>query len=69
MDSSHVSLVSLSLLGDGLSHYRCDSNTTLGINMAAMTKIMKCADQDDIVMLKSEEDSDVLTFTFESSSA
>lgn len=68
MDSSHVSLVSLLLKADGLSHYRCDSNLSLGINMAAMTRIMKCADQDDLVLLKSEDESDTLTFTFESSS-
>lgn len=30
MDSSHVSLVSLSLRSDGFEHYRCDRNLSMG---------------------------------------
>jgi proliferating cell nuclear antigen PCNA len=30
MDSSHVSLVSLSLRSDGFEHYRCDRNVSMG---------------------------------------
>ena len=30
MDSSHVSLVALSLKSDGFEHYRCDRNVSMG---------------------------------------
>ena len=30
MDSSHVSLVSLSLRSDSFEHYRCDRNVSMG---------------------------------------
>jgi proliferating cell nuclear antigen PCNA len=30
MDSSHVSLVALSLRSDGFEHYRCDRNVSMG---------------------------------------
>lgn len=51
MDSSHVSLVSLLLRYDGFSPYRCDRNINLGINIQSMTKIMKCASNDDYITL------------------
>jgi proliferating cell nuclear antigen len=66
MDASHVSLVSLLLRSDGFEQYRCDRNLSLGINMGSMTKILKCASNDDIITLKSEDDSDSVTFMFES---
>ena len=34
MDSSHVSLVSLNMKGDGFDDYRCDRNLQLGINLS-----------------------------------
>ena len=36
MDSSHVSLVSLSLKSEGFDTYRCDRNVSLGINLSAL---------------------------------
>ena len=30
MDSSHVSLVALTLRSDGFEHYRCDRNVSMG---------------------------------------
>ena len=36
MDSSHVSLVSLTLNADGFEPYRCDRNCSLGINLARL---------------------------------
>lgn len=35
MDSSHVSLVALSLRADGFEHYRCDRNVSMGENPGA----------------------------------
>jgi len=66
MDSSHVSLVSLLLRSDGFDHYRCDRNLALGINLGSMSKIIKCASNDDSVTLKAEDQGSSLTFMFES---
>lgn len=33
MDSSHVSLVSLSMRSEGFDTYRCDRNLSMGINL------------------------------------
>jgi hypothetical protein len=39
------------------------------LGTARMTKILKCASNDDIVTLKAEDDADVVSFVFESPSA
>ena len=43
MDSSHVCLVCFSLRADGFEHFRCDRSLVLGINLANLAKILKCA--------------------------
>jgi proliferating cell nuclear antigen len=68
MDSSHVSLVSLLLSGDGLENYRCDNNMSLGINIASMTKILKTADNSDVASMEAEQSDDVVLFKFENTS-
>jgi len=69
MDSSHVSLVSLLLRGDGFEHYRCDRNLSLGINLGSMAKIFKCASNDDTVTIKADDNAETVTFMFESAGA
>jgi len=66
MDAAHVSLVALLLRKDGFEDYRCDRNITLGINLDAMTKVLKCAGNDDSVTMKAQDDGDSVTFIFES---
>jgi len=66
MDSSHVALVSVKLEAEGFNEYRCDRNLTLGINLANMSKIMKCAANDDSVTLRTQDEGDTITFLFES---
>lgn len=44
-DSSHVSLVALLLRADGFDHFRCDRNTSLGINLGSMGKVRARARQ------------------------
>jgi len=66
MDSSHVSLVAMLLRADGFDHYRCDRNLSLGINLGAMSKILKCAANDDIVTIKADDNGQNVTFMFES---
>ncbi|XP_064607637.1 proliferating cell nuclear antigen-like [Liolophura sinensis] len=66
MDKSHVSLVSVQLNSDGFETFRCDRNLTMGININSMSKIMRCAGNDDFVTLKKADESDTITFVFES---
>merc|ERR1711935_1009750 len=66
MDSSHVSLVGILLKADGFEHYRCNKSVSLGMNLASLSKILKCANNDDIITLKAEDDAEVVTFMFES---
>ncbi|XP_013397320.1 proliferating cell nuclear antigen-like [Lingula anatina] len=66
MDSSHVSLVSLLLRSEGFDTFRCDRNMSLGINLASMAKILKCAGNDDVVTIKAVDNPDTVTYMFES---
>lgn len=66
MDASHVSLCALVLRPDGFDHYRCDRNISLGVNLGNLSKILKCAGNDDIITLKAEDSADTLTLMFES---
>ena len=68
MDTSHVSLVSLLLREDGFEHFRCDRSLSLGLNLASITKMLKCANNDDAITLKAEDQGDTLTLMFESPS-
>lgn len=68
MDSSHVSLCALLIRSEGFDHYRCDKNLSLGVNTPNLAKILKCAGNDDVITLKSEEDTDNLSMNFESPS-
>lgn len=66
MDSSHVSLVSLLLRSDGFDTYRCDRNLSMGIKLGSMSKILKCASNEDAITIKAGDNADVVTFMFES---
>lgn len=66
MCQSHVSLVCLLLRADGFSPFRCDRNLTLGIDVNVMSKIIKCAANDDYITLKADDDAENLSFLFES---
>ena len=69
MDSSHVSLVALTLRSDGFEHYRCDRSFSMGMNLNNMAKMLKCAGNDDIVTMKAEDGGDSVTFFFETPGA
>ncbi|TRY93024.1 hypothetical protein DNTS_002090 [Danionella cerebrum] len=65
MDSSHVSLVQLTLRSDGFDSYRCDRNLAMGVNLSSMSKILKCAGNEDIITLRAEDNADSLALVFE----
>ena len=69
MDSSHVSLITLVLRKEGLDHFRCDTNMTMGVKMGSLSRILKCADGGDSITLKAEEDGDSLNLVFENDKA
>jgi len=66
MDSSHVALVALNLKESGFQSYRALNSMTLGLNIQNLSKIMKCAGNDDIITMKADEDPSSMTFIFES---
>jgi len=65
MDNSHVALVAVELEADGFTEYRCDRPMPLGVNLASLTKVMKCARDDDEVQLKATDNADTLHLLFE----
>ncbi|KAF2146473.1 uncharacterized protein K452DRAFT_262279 [Aplosporella prunicola CBS 121167] len=66
MDNSHVALVSMMLKSESFSPFRCDRNIALGINLTSLTKVLRCAQPEDILTLKAEDAPDVVNFVFES---
>ncbi|KAK4132500.1 proliferating cell nuclear antigen [Trichocladium antarcticum] len=67
MDNSHVALVSMMLKAEGFSPFRCDRNIALGVNLTSLTKVLRAAQNEDILTLKAEDAPDVLNLLFESS--
>jgi len=65
MDSSHVCLCSVLLRAELFDPYRCDRNITLGMSTATMSKILKCAGNDESIVLKAEDNADNIHFIFE----
>ncbi|KAJ5245967.1 hypothetical protein N7468_000950 [Penicillium chermesinum] len=66
MDNSHVALVSMMLRAEGFSPYRCDRNIALGINLVSLTKVLRAAQNEDILTLKADDSPDSVNLMFES---
>jgi proliferating cell nuclear antigen len=66
MDSAHVALINFTILAEACSLYTCDQQTVLGVNLTNFSKIMKCAEPTDSVILTHEPDAAQLLITFES---
>ncbi|KIK17231.1 hypothetical protein PISMIDRAFT_233081, partial [Pisolithus microcarpus 441] len=65
MDNSHVALVAVKLDADGFKKYRCDRPIPLGVNLTSLTKVLKCAKDDDIITIKANDDADILNLIYE----
>ncbi len=65
MDNSHVALVSMMLKAEMFSLFRCDRNIALGINLTSLTKVLRAAQNEDILTLKAEDAPDVVNLVFE----
>ena len=68
MDNSHVALVAVNLEAAGFKKYRCDRPMPLGVNLNSLTKVLKCAKDDDICIIKASDDVDVLNLVYEAKS-
>ncbi|KAJ3104954.1 hypothetical protein HDU97_008702 [Phlyctochytrium planicorne] len=66
MDNSHVALVSLLLRSSAFNPYRCDNQFSIGINLNSLTKILKCSNNDDSVIIRGDAGLDTLTMVFDS---
>src|SRR5204863_1699366 len=55
------------LKAEGFSPFRCDRNIALGINLTSLTKVLRAAQNEDILTLKAEDAPDVVNLVFESS--
>ena len=65
MDSSHVCLCSVLLRADSFDPYRCDRSITLGMNSGIMSKILKCAGNDESITMRAEDNPDTINFVYE----
>ncbi|MCJ1402468.1 proliferating cell nuclear antigen [Xylographa trunciseda] len=54
------------LKAEAFSPFRCDRNIALGINLTSLTKVLRCAQNEDILTLKAEDAPDVVNLVFES---
>ena len=68
MDPTHVALVGLELNEEGFKEYRADKNFSLGIKLANLNKLLKCAGNDDMITLTCEDEPTQLTLNFKSAS-
>lgn len=68
MDNSHVALVSVKFQAPAFKRYRCDRPIPLGVNLTSLTKVLKCAKDDDICTLKAADEGDVLNLVYEAKS-
>ncbi|PWN94757.1 putative proliferating cell nuclear antigen [Tilletiopsis washingtonensis] len=66
MDNSHVALSSIELRREGFEPYRCDRPMSIGISLAALTKIVRSADNNDTLTMRKADDGDSLGLMFES---
>ncbi|PWN52944.1 putative proliferating cell nuclear antigen [Violaceomyces palustris] len=66
MDNSHVALSAIELRTDCFDEFRCDRPMSIGVSLASLGKILRGANNDDILSIKKNDDGDTLQMTFES---
>ncbi|PWN31977.1 proliferating cell nuclear antigen [Meira miltonrushii] len=67
MDNSHVALSAIEIRAEGFDPYRCDRPMSIGMSVAALTKILKTAANEDVLTIKKDDDGDSLGLIFEDS--
>ena len=66
LDSTHVSLVFVQLFSSAFDKFECDKDVSMGIRIPSMSKLLKCANNDDIVTIRATDMPTVVLLTFES---
>ena len=61
MESVHASLVSFNMKEEDFEEYRCDKNTTLGLNLLDFNKVLKLAKPNDVMTILANEVNSFLT--------
>jgi len=59
MDSSHVSLVCVSLKSTGFDHYECAEDFNLGLQLENLNKVLKCAGSKDSLTISARSNEEV----------
>lgn len=68
MDSSHVALSAVQLRADGFEEYRCDRPMSIGVAITSLTKVMRSAQNNDILNMRKGDNADSLHLVFEGTS-
>lgn len=68
MDSSHVALSAVELRADGFEEYRCDRPMSIGVAITSLTKVLRSANNNDILNMRKGDNSDSLHLVFEGAS-
>ncbi|PPQ94782.1 hypothetical protein CVT25_008375 [Psilocybe cyanescens] len=69
MDNSHIALVSVEIGAPGFTSYRCDRTMPLGVDLTSLTKVLRCAKDENICTLKAADEADVLNLVYDAKSA
>jgi proliferating cell nuclear antigen len=67
MDNSHVALVSLVLRETAFQDFKCDRPVSLGMNVDALSKVLKMCGEKDTLKVRAENNGDHVSFMTESS--
>ena len=69
MESSHVALSAVELRADGFEEYRCDRPMSIGVAITSLTKVMRSANNNDILNMRKADNADSLHLVFEGTSS
>ena len=64
MDSSHVSMFEIRIFSDWFESYKCEKSMTIGVPTGILYKVLNAGDENQLLFLEYEEDSDKLGINF-----
>ncbi|OMJ82399.1 hypothetical protein SteCoe_16944 [Stentor coeruleus] len=68
MDASHVALVTFMLRAEFFADFHCDKPQALGISISSLAKVIKCAENEDCIVIRAEDNASLITLIFEGKS-
>lgn len=66
MDNAYIALALLTLRSNGFRKFCCDDKLSLGVNLISLAKVLKCANNDDAITIKAQDDAKTMEITIES---